>query len=263
MTLAWRDGVLLDSANPERETADAAREQPRCYTTLRVADGRGRHVREHAVRLARDARALGLGSVDPACVEDACAQLGRTAFGDGSGVVRIEAQPAAGNDACLYATARAIGNEPASWSAITTIEPHPGPSAYPGAKLAQQSFLDRAREATLLADANEALLFNDDGLLVEGSRTNILVVDGEGTLKTPSLELGAVAGVALGIVRKNWPDIAFAAIQRQELLEAREVIAINALRGARPITQLDDRGMGALSANTWATRIDELLANTP
>jgi branched-subunit amino acid aminotransferase/4-amino-4-deoxychorismate lyase len=266
MTLAWRDGILLDSADPAKpphDAVNAAREEPYCYTTLRVAAGRGRHLREHAARLARDAHALGLGNVDAELVEDACTQLGRTAFGDGSGVVRIEALPTDGTDACLYATTRAIGNEPATWSAITATEPHPGPSAFPGAKLTRQAFLDRAREATLLAEANEALLFNDQGLLVEGSRANILVVDGEGTLKAPSLELGAVAGVALEIVRRSWPDIVFAAIRRQELFEANEVIAINALRGARPITQLDDRAVGAFDANTWATRIDELLSTAP
>ncbi|MBW2235736.1 MAG: aminodeoxychorismate lyase, partial [Deltaproteobacteria bacterium] len=56
---------------------------PGCYTTARVRRGRVALAARHAARLARDARALGLGEPEPAEIGEVLARLAREAFGDG------------------------------------------------------------------------------------------------------------------------------------------------------------------------------------
>lgn len=263
--LQWLDGRLVDEDDPTlASSADAGHaSDPSCYTSARVTAGRALHPDHHARRLQRDARAIGLGEFDPSLVVHACRDLGRAVFADGTGIVRIEARRGSGGEGVsLHATARQIGVERDRWSALTAPIVHHGPRTFAGAKLMHCGLYEEARAIAANAGVDETLLFDEAGRLVEGARTNLLIVDARGRLASPDLALGAVAGVALEIVSECAPELTIAAIHPGDVANARELIALNAVRGARPITQLDGRRVGSGGPGPWVVRLDELLSDS-
>lgn len=217
-----------------------------CYTTARWSGVRVALGRRAAERLARDAAALGLGALDPERALAELVRLGSYRFGTAAGVVRLEARQSAGGALELIGSTRALGPEPRVWSAISAH--HDGPHAFaPGAKLLRPD-VEAAREAARAAGADEALLFDARGRLVEGARANLVVVLGDGALATPALAFGAVRGLALDVLRETLPELAEAELTRADWARAREVIAVNSVRGARAIARLDGAPLGTLPA---------------
>jgi len=194
-----------------------------------------------AARLVRDARALGLGALDPADVEARLLAAGRAHFGaEGAGVVRVEAR--AGG--LLVASARALGPEPAAWHAVWSAAVHPGPGPAPGAKRAAVPALVAAREEALAAGADEALLCDAAGRVVEGARSNLALALADGRRVMPPLARGAVRGVALEAALAGGVALVEEDLAREALGAVREIVATNAVRGARPIVRLDGRPVG-------------------
>jgi D-alanine transaminase len=193
-----------------------------------------------SARLVRDAEALGLGALDPADVRERLLAAGRAAFGDGAGVVRLEARP--GGE--LVASTRPLGPEPASWRAIRASVEHPGPGPAPGAKRAAVPALAAARDEAAAAGADEALLFDAAGFLVEGARSNLALALADGRFVMPPLARGAVRGVALEAALAAGVALVEADVARDALGAVRELVATNAVRGARPILVLDGRPVG-------------------
>ncbi len=265
MTTLWLDGRLVDENDPAvaRLVQQSSESTASCYTTARVTAGRAHHPDHHARRLQRDAKAIGLGAFDPSLVFRAFEDLGRAAFADGSGIVRIEALSRARSaGTSLLATARAIGPESNRWTAITAPMSHHGPSSLSGAKLTHQKVYEEARAASTNAGADEALLYDGNGHLVEGASTNLLIVNRAGTLATPDLALGAIAGIALDIISECTAELSIATLDKGDIADARELIAVNAVRGAVSIVQLDGREIGSGTPGPWAERLDALLADT-
>jgi branched-subunit amino acid aminotransferase/4-amino-4-deoxychorismate lyase len=193
------------------------------------------------LRLVRDAGALGLGALDPGEVRERLHAAARASLGaEGVGVVRLEAH--AGGE--LVASTRALGPEPASWRAIRASVVHPGPGLAPGAKRAAVPALTAAREAATAAGADEALLFDAAGFLVEGARSNLALALADGRFLMPPLARGAVRGVALEAALAAGVVLVERDVTRDSLGEVRELVATNAVRGARPILVLDGRPVG-------------------
>ena len=212
-----------------------------CYTTGRYQAGRIRFGDAVAARLVRDARALGLGELDVGQVRARLLAIGHESFGEsGEGVVRLEARPGG----ALIAATRPIGPEPALWHAITAPVVHPGPGPAPGAKRAAIAELEQAREAARSAGADEALLFDAAGRLVEGARANLALALADGDWVTPPAARGAVRGVALEAALAAGVKLAEHDVSREQLRAAREIVATNAVRGARAIVSLDARPIG-------------------
>ena len=194
-----------------------------------------------AARLVRDARALGLGALGPADVEAELLAAGRARFGAaGAGVVRAEAR--AGG--ILVASARSLGPEPAAWRAVWSAAVHPGPGPAPGAKRAAVPALVAAREEALAAGADEALLCDAAGRVVEGARSNLALALADGRCVMPPLARGAVRGVALEAALAAGVALVEEDLAREALGAVREIVATNAVRGARPIVRLDGRPVG-------------------
>jgi branched-subunit amino acid aminotransferase/4-amino-4-deoxychorismate lyase len=215
--------------------------EPACYTTGRFRAGRILLGDAVVARLVRDARALGLGELDPEHCRGELLALGQASFGaDGEGIVRLEARPGG----VLVGAARPLGPEPARWRAITAPVLHPGPGPAPGAKRAALPALARAREAAEGAGADEALLFDEAGRLVEGARTNLAVALVDGRFVMPPLARGAVRGVALEAALAAGVKLEERDLGRGQLSGVRELVALNAVRGARPIVALDGRRLG-------------------
>ena len=101
------------------------------------------------------------------------------------------------------------------------------------------------------------MLFDREGRLVEASRSNVVIVDAQERLLTPPLARGAVAGVALEVLRARVllleRDVSSAALR-----SARAVFAVNAVRGVRPIVRLDGQPLRS-AEHAFAAALAEAL----
>lgn len=242
--VCWLDGRLLASQSaPAPLGSRAAQGSAACYTTAFVQNSRARFEARHARRLCRDARALELGELDPTRVVRALRELAEAAFGAAAGVIRVQASRGDGAEIQLLATPRPVGDDPREWRAIRAGEIHDGGDPG-GPKRSDRPLLARAADAARAAGVEEALLFDAAGFLVEGSRTNLVVVTESGAWVTPALSRGPVAGIAREIALERIPHLVEADVHADALVRAREIVAINAVRGARPIARLDAAAVG-------------------
>jgi branched-subunit amino acid aminotransferase/4-amino-4-deoxychorismate lyase len=257
----WVDGELVDAGTAAVRADDSAFRSGRgCYSTGRFAGGRVRFGERVVRRLARDARTLGLGEVDEGFCLAGMLALGRAHFGDGEGVVRMQASRDGAGSLHLVGVTRPVGPEPAEWRAISSPFPHEGPAPYSGAKVTNHLLFAMALEGAARAGVNEVALFDAEGFLIEGARSNFVLALGDGGLATPTLRRGGVAGVAREILLESLPEIAEAELHRRTLGEIRELIAVNAVRGARPVVELDGEPIGDGSPGPAALRLREALA---
>ncbi len=250
--LVWVDGRLVPGPAP-------AATGPGCYSTARYADGRLRHGRAVAGRLARDARALGLGELEAGAVLDALRALGEAVFGRGEGVVRAEASSGPGGSPRLVVTTRPIGPEPPRWTARLARTTHPGPGPGAGIKHTVHEAIAAARAELAAGDADEVFLLDAAGRLVEGSRTSPVVVRADGRALTPPLARGGVAGVARALALRRVRELREGDVERATLVAAREIVALNAVRGARPVVALDGVPVGDGRSGPMAARLREAL----
>jgi branched-subunit amino acid aminotransferase/4-amino-4-deoxychorismate lyase len=258
----WVDGRLVDAGVAAVSADDSAFSSGRgCYSTGRFVDGRVRFGERVVRRLARDARTLGLGAVDePLCLAG-MAELGRAHFGKGEGVVRLQASRDGSGSLHLVGVTRALGPEPSEWRAISPPFPHEGPAPYSGAKVTNHLLFAMARDRAVSAGVDEAALFDVEGFLIEGARSNFLLVRSDGSLATPRLQRGGVAGVAREILLEKLPEIAKTDLHRSAVAEARELIAVNAVRGACPVVELDGEPVGNGRPGPAALRLRAVLAS--
>jgi len=260
--LCWVDGELLPARSAVVRADDSAfREGRGCLTTLRIAAGRPRFLARHVARLRDGASALRLGKIDESTIRRAVAELANAALPDGEGAIRLQVSCDASGATHLIGSARMLGKDPSEWSAVLFERPHDGPSLGAGLKISSRLTLSLAADAARAAGADEAVLLNAGGELVEGANSNLFVVSQGAVAATPPISSGAVAGIARALVLERIPEIEVRAIPRLELLAAAELIAVNAVRGARPITRLDERSIGSGKPGPWSQRLAEALAD--
>lgn len=215
-----------------------------------------RHLERHVARIVRDAALLGLGALAPEAARAELVALARRAFPDGVGVIRLEARAGGrGRPPRLLGATRALDPEPPCWRALVSPLPHPGPSPWSRAKSSERDAYERALAQARAAGAHEALLADAGRRLVEGARTSLVVVDGDGRARTPPLARGAQAGIARSLLLERVAELAEADVTLDELAGARELVAVNAVRGARPIVAIDGRPVGDGRPGPWAERL--------
>jgi len=242
-----------------RADDSAFREGRGCLTTLRIAAGRPRFVDRHVERLQDGAKALRLGEVAEATIRRALAELGEAALSNGEGVIRLQVSRDDDGATHLIGTARRLGDDPSEWSAIIVALAHDGASLVNGMKVTSRLTLSLAAEDARAAGVDEAVLLNASEHLIEGTSSNLFVASREGGLWTPPISSGAVAGIARAVALERIPEIEERDVAKPELLAAQELIAVNAVRGARPITRLNDRKVGEGRPGPWSARLAEAL----
>ena len=261
INLCWVDGELLPGNRAVVRADDSAyREGRGCLTTLRIAAGQPRFVDRHIARLQAGAKALRLGEVSATTIRRAIADLGQAAFPAGEGAIRLQLSRDADGATLLVGAARGLGEDPSEWSAIIVALPHDGISLADGLKVSSRLTLSLAAEDARAAGVDEAVLLDATGHLVEGANSNLFVASREGALWTPPIASGAVAGIARSIVLERISGVEQRDIAKPELLGAAELIAVNAVRGARPITRLNDRAVGNGRPGPWSARLADALA---
>jgi len=256
--LIWADDRLVPRADATIPVDDSAFADGRgCYTSVRIAAGRPRFEARHLRRLARGAKALALGDFDPELARRALHALAAALPGR-EGAVRLQLSRDPRRGLRLVGIPRGLGADPPVWTAIRAPHVHEGPLVAGGHKLTNRLLHVLAADAAHAAGADEALLFDRDGYLVEASRSNVLLVDADERLVSPPLSRGAVAGVALEVVAERLP-LMWRDVRPLQLVAARALFAVNAVRGVRPIARLDGEPVGDPS-HPWAARLAEALA---
>lgn len=90
--------------------------------------------------------------------------------------------------------------------------------------------------------AHEAIAVTDAGEVLEGTRSNVCIVNGR-TLRTPPTELGILPGIARAFVMRQWAALGYEVRQQVlhpcDLYEADEVLLTNSVRGVRSVGAID------------------------
>jgi branched-subunit amino acid aminotransferase/4-amino-4-deoxychorismate lyase len=175
-------------------------------------------------------------------------------------VVRLQASAGPEGALRLVGTARTLGPERTAWSALVAPFPHEGPAPWDGAKIAGHPRIVLARAAASAAGCDEALLFDAEGRFVEGARTSLIAVLADGSLAAPPLARGGVRSVARDALAHALGGLVERDLSRDDLRGARELVALNAVRGAVAIVRLDGRGVGDGLPGPVAARLREVLA---
>lgn len=266
MRLAYWNGALsrasevwIDPADPGFLFGDGL------FETLRVDDGRARDIEAHLDRLLAGLRRLQVDIPEDApALEKAVAGVARAAPRPVARL-RITVTPGTGGIPTRLVTAAAWeppGEELYRDGVAVRLLPQyridsRGPLA--GLKsLCYQANRLALRHAERLG-AWEALLVNEDGRLVEGSRSNVALAfpdgvftpprnDGclPGTVRRRLLERGAIA---------EWP------LAPEDLATASEVLLLNSLIGVLPVSQIDGRAVPVGPAAGRLRKIYEELTN--
>lgn len=236
------------------------------YTTARVERGRVTHVERHVMRLIRDAGRLGLAPPSPRSIEALFWKTAKAEFPRANGIVRLDwSRPLDSPEQTpeLIATTRPLGDLARRWRAKSSETLHPGPETRRNAKAIGVPSYDAAREEMRIGGIEEVLLFSEAGWLVEGCRSNLIIVQEDGRWITPDLALGGVEGLGLEIIGKNRRELSWGRIDRVALLGARELIATNAVRGAVPIIEFDGRPVGTGTEGPVARALALLFGHCP
>jgi len=212
-------------------------------------------------RILRDARILGLEGLNEASCRQALCELAAEVFPKKEGIVRLEARASEGGRITLTASPRDFVVDTTIWRAIRTDFHHPGPDRFRGAKIPNRPAVLLAGEAAQRAGVEEAILFDRAGFLVEGSRTNLLAVLEDGSLATPPLARGGVAGIARELCCEHLPHLVEQDVGYEALMRSRELIAINAVRGARAVTHLDGAPIAGGESGPVVRKLADLLSS--
>jgi len=212
-------------------------------------------VERHAGRLRRDAARLGLPLPPRVEIEGVFRDAATDAFGRGDGILRVEWSRLPGGEPELICAPRPLGALPDRWRARVSKATHPGPELRANTKHVDVPAYDVGRSEIRDAEFEEVLLFDAEGRLVEGVRSNFLVVTEAGRLVTPDPTLGSVEGIGLTIVLEGHPEIGLARLRREDLADVRELMSVNAVRGVVPIIELDGQAIASGEPGPWAERL--------
>jgi branched-subunit amino acid aminotransferase/4-amino-4-deoxychorismate lyase len=204
------------------------------FETLRVYAGRPFRLGEHLDRLVTSAERIGLPAPDPAAV-GALAEAALDAARLPDAVLR------------LYWTPGPPGQRLVSL-------PFPRRSApwlLPGTKSVSYATHMAAEAEAKRRGADDALLVDLDGIVLEGPVTNIWWREGD-LLVTPSFELGILAGetraALIGVAAGLGYGVEQGAYPLERLLAADEVLTSSSVREVMPIRSVDGRDYGSREA---------------
>lgn len=261
----WDDGQLVPAEARLAGPVTGSRDAVGCYTSACVRGGRAASdpcadwESRHVDRLRRDTATLGLGHLRAELIPRAFRELAAAAFGAGDGIVRLEAHASANGTVRLLGVPRTLGPDSSVWKASISEVRHPGAHAWSRVKLCSEPSLAQARGLRRRAGVDEALLVDAAGYVIEGTRSNLVVVDSSGAALTPDLARGGVHGIAYEVLCERVPELQHRNIPAIQLRDARELIAINSVRGARAIVTLDGIRIGTGRVGPWAKRLAKIL----
>jgi len=234
------------------------------YETIALIERRLLFLAEHLNRLERSAGRIYLTPPPRAQVEKAIRETVaaadekdariRVMVTRGAGIIDLDpstagaaqliviVQPLGGPTAEMLETGVAVALVNSTRTAPSGVAPIVKSGNYLGSVLA----IAEARRQH--PGVNEAILCSGTGSIAEGATSNVFVV-GNGTLETPSVEVGILDGVTrgkvLGLARAagiEAREVTFLA--PQSLRDADEIFLTSAVRGILPVTMVDGAQVG-------------------
>ena len=234
----WRDGAWFPSDTPAFFSNGSIAVGRACFTTAKVQNGRIIFLQQHLQRLERDARTLGLPAAENEYLRQSLVDVAQECFPENIGIVRATLTANASAPTSLVIQPRDWQSPSNSWKSIIAPFPHPGIQPWAGAKVVNRLFYEQAMHEAHKAQAEEALLFDRKGHLVEGTHTNFFAMDEDERIVTPPLRRGAVAGIARELLLQHMPEIEERDISQAEIFDFKALVATNAVRGAISIRQI-------------------------
>jgi branched-subunit amino acid aminotransferase/4-amino-4-deoxychorismate lyase len=242
---------LVDPGEPVFVAGDEALLRGRAaFETTRVYGGTPFRLPDHMQRLAASASSLALPPPDL----DECARLAASA-------IEAAGAPDAGlrlywTGVTLVATVAEIpgdldakrvrGIRLASLELDVSLEP-PG-WLLPGVKSTSYAVNMAAEAEAQRRGADDAVFLAAGGIVLEAPISNIWWRSG-GTLFTPSIEVGVLAGVTRATILELAPEVGFAvsegAFEVEQLRGADEAFTSSSIREVLPVVALDDAPIGA------------------
>lgn len=104
-------------------------------------------------------------------------------------------------------------------------------------KTSRRALYERAYARAREQGFDEVLFLNEEGMLTEGSRTNVFV-ERDGVLRTPPVEAGLLAGVYRRHVLESRPGAREEPVHPDDLDRADAVYVCNAVRGMQRVRQI-------------------------
>jgi 4-amino-4-deoxychorismate lyase len=225
------------------------------FETLAVQDGRIHRLGLHIERLREGCVRLRLPMPDEALL---CRELGRAAEGETQAVLKLMLTRGPGGR----------GYRPPELPSVTRmVFRHAWPD-YPvdwhtqgielricttrlavGSPLAGLKHLNRLEQVLARAEwgegAQEGLMLDAEGHVVEGTMTNLFASPAEGRLVTPDLSRSGVAGVTrrhiLERAREEGLRVEVRPLPLDELLRSQEIFVCNSIAGVWPVNRIESR----------------------
>jgi 4-amino-4-deoxychorismate lyase len=244
LSLAVGGRGVVDPSEPVLRADDEALTRGRgAFETIRVYGGRPFKLAEHLDRLAGSAERIGLPDVNRLELEELARQA-LDAAGVPDAVLRLFWTPTPVSLALVseiadhYDDLRARGQRLISLRGIRADEPW----LLPGVKSTSYAVNIAAEDEAKRRGADDAVFVDAAGLVLEGPTTNVWWRRG-GTLFTPSLDLGILAGVTRATVLELAEEAGYPVDEGQfqlaELAAADEAFTSSSVREVMPVTELD------------------------
>jgi 4-amino-4-deoxychorismate lyase len=254
LALAVAGRGLVDPAEPVVRADDEALLRGRAaFETLRVYGGHPFRLETHLERLTASAASIGLPPLERAALEELVPLVLPAAPGEGA-VLRLvwtggsDAAPPTGL-ALLSSVpewieeVRARGARAVSLLGVRAAVPW----LLPGVKSTSYAVNMAAEAEAKSRGADEAVFVDGDGVVLEGTVTNVWWRKGE-TLYTPVLDLGILAGVTRAALLELAPSYGYAVEEGTyrlgELGDADEAFTSSSVREVMPLVELDGRPLG-------------------
>jgi 4-amino-4-deoxychorismate lyase len=254
ISLAVLGRGLVDPAEPVVRADDDALARGRAvFETLRAYDGRPFRLREHLERLARSASRVGL---DPPPLDELeqLARLALAAAGTGDSTLRLYWTPGppggsptglalVGAIPAWIEPARATGQRLVSLYAPRRSEPW----LLPATKSTSYAVNMAAEAEAKRRGGDDAVFVDEKGVVLEGPVTNIWWRHGT-VLRTPSLELGILAGETRAVLLELAPGCGYAVEEGRwhlgAVTGADEIFTSSSVREVMPVVELDGLAVG-------------------
>jgi branched-chain amino acid aminotransferase len=247
------------------------------YEVLRTSGGRPVDLEDHLVRLARSAAAIALPPPPAATLREAVAGTLADAANPESyvriivtrGAGEIGLDTALAEDPCTLVIVKPLElptkemYERGVKLEIVGVERTSTRSMDPSVKSGNYLNNILALAAARRAGAYEALMCDAAGRVAEGSTSNVFIARA-GTLVTPSLEVGILAGITrqrvIELASADGIAVSEGSVMPADVRSADEVFLTSSIRGVLPVARVDDRAVGAACPGPLTRRVMELYA---
>lgn len=254
LALAVTGRGLVDPTEPVIRADDEGLLRGRAaFETLRVYGGRPFALEAHLDRLTASAASIGLPAVERRRLQVLVGLvLPKADRGDASLRLVWTAGPAGGLPSALALLStvpdwiEATRERGATAVSLLGVRAS-APWLLPGVKSTSYAVNMAAEAEARRRGADEALFVDGDGVVLEGTVTNVWWRVGE-TLYTPSLDLGILAGVTRAALVELAPECGLGveegAYPLAELLSAEEAFTSSSVREVMPLVEVDGHALG-------------------